>query len=69
MASPIRIAIAGAGGRMGQALIVSVLAAPDLALAAALDVPGATSCGRDAGAPMGRATGVVSIGGALMRVS
>lgn len=59
MADPIRIAIAGAGGRMGQALIVSVLAAPDLALAAALDVPGATSCGRDAGAPMGRATGVV----------
>ena len=29
MANPIRIAIAGAGGRMGQALIASVLAAPD----------------------------------------
>ena len=59
MANPIRIAIAGAGGRMGQALIASVLAAPDLALAAALDVPGSMSCGRDAGAAMGRATGVV----------
>ncbi|MBK7333761.1 MAG: glutamine-hydrolyzing carbamoyl-phosphate synthase small subunit [Betaproteobacteria bacterium] len=59
MANPIRIAIAGAGGRMGQVLIASVLAAPDLTLAAALDVPGASSCGHDAGAPIGRATGVV----------
>ncbi|CAG1010108.1 4-hydroxy-tetrahydrodipicolinate reductase [Burkholderiales bacterium] len=58
MANPIRIAIAGAGGRMGQALIATVLAAPDLALAAALDVPDAASCGRDAGTPMGRATGI-----------
>ena len=40
---------------MGQVLIASVLAAPDLTLAAALDVPGASSCGHDAGAPMGRA--------------
>lgn len=58
MSSPIRIAIAGAGGRMGQALVASVLAAPDLSLAAALDVPGSASIGRDAGAPLGRTTGV-----------
>ncbi len=58
MASPIRIAIAGAGGRMGQALVAAVLGAPDLVLAAALDAPGAGACGHDAGAPIGRTTGV-----------
>ena len=35
-----RIAIAGAGGRMGQALVEAVLADPGLILSAALDVPG-----------------------------
>jgi 4-hydroxy-tetrahydrodipicolinate reductase len=60
MTAPIRIAVAGAGGRMGQALIGSVLAADDLALAAALDVAGAASIGQDAGAALGRATGVVT---------
>ena len=59
MSTPIRIAVAGAGGRMGQALIAAVLQADDLALAAAFDVAGATSCGRDAGERLGRATGVV----------
>lgn len=53
-----RIAIAGAGGRMGRTLIEAVLAAPDLALAAALDAPGSPVLGRDAGEPLGRATGV-----------
>jgi 4-hydroxy-tetrahydrodipicolinate reductase len=56
--SAVRIAIAGAGGRMGQALIEAVLSAPDLSLAAAIDVPGAPSIGRDAGERFGRATGV-----------
>src|SRR5512147_934817 len=60
MTAPIRIAVAGAGGRMGQALIASVLAAEDLALASALDVAGAPSIGRDAGAALGRATGVLA---------
>ncbi|HVJ75994.1 MAG TPA: 4-hydroxy-tetrahydrodipicolinate reductase [Casimicrobiaceae bacterium] len=58
MADPTRIAIAGAGGRMGQALIAAVLDATDLALAAALDVPGSPALGADAGATLGRATGV-----------
>ncbi|MCC6195540.1 MAG: 4-hydroxy-tetrahydrodipicolinate reductase [Burkholderiales bacterium] len=45
-----RVAIAGAGGRMGQALIASVLAQPSaFTLAAALDVPGTPAVGRDAG--------------------
>ena len=34
-----RLAIAGAGGRMGQMLIDAVAASPDCVLAGALDVP------------------------------
>ncbi|MCX7893990.1 MAG: 4-hydroxy-tetrahydrodipicolinate reductase [Burkholderiales bacterium] len=55
----LRIAVAGASGRMGRTLIEAVLAAPDLALAAALDAPGTPAIGRDAGELVGaRATGV-----------
>jgi len=54
-----RLAIAGAGGRMGRALIEAALAAPGLALAAALDVAGSPAQGRDAGEHFGRATGVI----------
>ena len=53
-----RIAIAGAGGRMGQALIEATLAAGDLALAGALEIAGSPAIGTDAGAHCGRATGV-----------
>jgi len=55
----IRVAIAGAGGRMGQALIEAVLADPKLALTAALDVAKSPLAGEDAGLRCGRATGVV----------
>jgi len=55
----IRVAIAGAGGRMGQALIEAALARPGLTLAAALDVAGSAALGRDPGAGIGRATGIV----------
>jgi 4-hydroxy-tetrahydrodipicolinate reductase len=54
----VRVAIAGAGGRMGQALIEATLADADLVLAAALDVPGSPFLGRDAGERIGRRTGV-----------
>jgi 4-hydroxy-tetrahydrodipicolinate reductase len=54
----LRIAIAGAGGRMGRMLIEAVLADPQARLAAALDVAGSPAVGQDAGAPLGRATGV-----------
>jgi len=54
-----RIAVAGAAGRMGQALIEATLSDPDLALAAAFDVPGSAAVGRDAGERFGRATGVI----------
>jgi len=56
--TPTRIAVAGAGGRMGQALIEATLAAPDLALAAAFDLPESPASGQDAGARFGRVTGV-----------
>jgi 4-hydroxy-tetrahydrodipicolinate reductase len=55
----VRLAIAGAGGRMGQALIEAALADPELALAGALDVAASPLLGRDAGERIGRATGVV----------
>jgi len=35
---PIRVAIAGSGGRMGQTLIDAVLAARDLTLTGALEI-------------------------------
>ncbi|HKW81919.1 MAG TPA: 4-hydroxy-tetrahydrodipicolinate reductase, partial [Casimicrobiaceae bacterium] len=34
--APVRVAIAGSGGRMGQMLIAAVLDQPDFKLAAAL---------------------------------
>ena len=37
--TPLRIAIAGASGRMGRMLIEAVVASPDLQLAGALDAP------------------------------
>jgi 4-hydroxy-tetrahydrodipicolinate reductase len=53
-----RIAIAGAGGRMGQALVEAVLADAGSELVAAFDVAGSSAVGRDAGERFGRATGV-----------
>ncbi|WP_269498162.1 4-hydroxy-tetrahydrodipicolinate reductase [Castellaniella sp. S9] len=54
----MRIAIAGAGGRMGRMLIEAVLDTADLRLTVALERPGAASLGEDAGAFLGRDTGV-----------
>ena len=58
MTSAVRIAIAGAGGRMGQALIEAVLADPACTLAAAVDIAGSAAAGRDAGERFGRVTSV-----------
>lgn len=55
----VRVAVAGAGGRMGRALIEAVLRHPGLALSAALDIPGSESIGQDAGAQSAKSTGVV----------
>lgn len=54
----MKIAVAGASGRMGRMLIEAVLAAPDMELAAALDRSESPALGSDAGAFMGQQTGV-----------
>ena len=54
----LRIAIAGASGRMGRMLVETTLAADDLQLAVALDRAGSPDLGRDAGEFLGRKTGV-----------
>ena len=59
MTAPVRIAVAGAGGKMGQALVDAVLADPGCTLSAAIDIAGSAAAGRDAGERFGRATGVV----------
>lgn len=56
--NPMKVVVAGAGGRMGRMLVEAVLGAPDCALAGALDVAGTPAIGRDAGEFAGRATGV-----------
>jgi 4-hydroxy-tetrahydrodipicolinate reductase len=55
----MRIAIAGAGGRMGRMLIEAVLDNPGMSLAVALDRAGSDHVGEDAGAFLGRDTGVL----------
>jgi len=55
---PLRIAVAGASGRMGHMLIEAVTAADDAVLAGALDVAGSTAIGTDATAFLGRASGI-----------
>ena len=59
----LRVAIAGASGRMGHMLVEAVLAAPDLQLAGALDIAGSPALGQDAGAFAGRHTGVAITSG------
>ena len=58
--APLRIAVAGASGRMGRMLVEAVLDAPGCTLAGALDVSGSPALGQDAGAFLGRATGVTT---------
>ncbi|MDN5843286.1 MAG: 4-hydroxy-tetrahydrodipicolinate reductase [Alcaligenaceae bacterium] len=55
----MRIAIAGAGGRMGRMLIEAVLDSQDLELAAALETTGSPLIGTDAGAGLGRTAGAL----------
>lgn len=54
----LKIVIAGTAGRMGRALVESVLGAPDLKLAAALERQGDASIGKDAGELVGSPCGV-----------
>lgn len=63
-----RIAIAGAGGRMGRALVQAVVAAEGATLAAALERPDSTLVGADAGELAGVGTLGVKVSGDLAAV-
>jgi 4-hydroxy-tetrahydrodipicolinate reductase len=54
----LRIAVAGASGRMGQMLIEAISAADDCELAGALDIASSPAIGQDASAFLGRQSGV-----------
>lgn len=54
----LNIAIAGAGGRMGRALLETVAAAPDCRVSAALGRVNSPWLGQDSGTLVGRANGV-----------
>jgi 4-hydroxy-tetrahydrodipicolinate reductase len=55
----MRIAIAGASGRMGRMLIEAISQSTDLQLTVALDVSGAPMLGQDACAFLGQSSGVI----------
>lgn len=55
----LKIAVAGASGRMGRMLIDAVTAAPDMTLTVALGHAGSQSIGTDATAFTGRDSGVI----------
>ena len=54
----LRVAVAGASGRMGRMLIEAIQASGDCVLAGALDVPGSPALGQDATAFLGQTSGV-----------
>jgi len=54
----MKLAVAGASGRMGRMLVEAILDSDDCTLAGALDVPGSPALGQDAGAFLGRNTGI-----------
>jgi 4-hydroxy-tetrahydrodipicolinate reductase len=58
MTASLRVAIAGASGRMGHMLIEAVSAADEMVLAGALDVAGSAAIGQDAAAFLGKTSGV-----------
>src|SRR5262249_31619468 len=54
----VRLAIAGAGGRMGRVLLEAATTTPGVTLGAALDVAGSPAGGHEGGEICGAATGV-----------
>ena len=59
IAQPLRVAIAGASGRMGQMLAQALTEAADCQLVGALDVANSVFIGNDATGFLGQASGVV----------
>ena len=58
MTQRLRVAVAGASGRMGRMLLEAVAAADDMRIAGALDISGAAGLGQDCTAFLGRTSGV-----------
>src|SRR5262249_57556985 len=56
--SAVRVAIAGASGRMGRALLEAATTTEGIALAGALDIVGSPCAGRDAGELCAQAQGI-----------
>ena len=66
--SAVRVAVAGAGGRMGRALLDAATSTEGVQLTGALDVAGSPCAGRDAGELCAAAQGLVvatDVSGAL----
>ena len=59
--SAVRVAVAGAGGRMGRALLDAATSTEDVQLTGALDVAGSPCAGRDAGELCAAAHGLVVV--------
>ena len=55
----MKIAVVGAGGRMGRTIIAAILKDDALKLVAAIDQPGTPLLGRDAGESLGMSCGVL----------
>lgn len=55
----MKIAVAGAGGRMGRMLVEAIIHAEDASLTGALCSPGSTSFGSDAAAFLGQPSGIL----------
>jgi 4-hydroxy-tetrahydrodipicolinate reductase len=57
--SEIKVAVAGASGRMGKMLVEAIADAGDMRLAGALDVAASPALGTDAGISLGKPSGVL----------
>ena len=57
--TPLRVAVAGASGRMGRMLIEAIAQSPDCQLAGALDIAASPAIGSDASAFTGHHSGVL----------
>ena len=67
--SEVRVAIAGASGRMGRMLIEAALKEDGIVLASAFDRPGTPFIGRDAGELAGTHTGVAIVDDAAAAIA
>jgi 4-hydroxy-tetrahydrodipicolinate reductase len=65
MSTPVRIAVLGAAGKMGQAIVRALAATPGATLSAAVERPGSAELGRDAGLLAGLGANQITVRGDL----